>query len=67
MGVKSLSKYLNQYKAADEKSKDYAKKLIAMEEQTEYVLEDTQITLAIYVSPGEAPQESPAAENDNTN
>ena len=33
MGVKSLSKYLNQYKAADEKSKDYAKKLIAMEEQ----------------------------------
>ena len=33
----------------------------------ERVLEDTQITLAIYVSPGEAPQESPAAENDNTN
>ena len=33
MGVKSLSKYLNQYKAADEKSKDYAKKLIAMEER----------------------------------
>ena len=33
MGVKSLSKYLNQYKAADEKSKDYAKKLIAMEEK----------------------------------
>ena len=32
MGVKSLSKYLNQYKAADEKSKDCAKKLIAMEE-----------------------------------
>ncbi len=31
MGVKSLSKYLNQYEAADEKSKDYAKKLIAME------------------------------------
>ena len=33
MGVKSLSKYLNQYKAADEKSKDLAKKLIALEEQ----------------------------------
>lgn len=33
MGVKSLSKYLNQYEAADEKSKDYAKKLIAMEAQ----------------------------------
>ena len=33
MGVKSLSKYLNQYKAADEKSKDFAKKLIAMEEE----------------------------------
>jgi len=33
MGVKSLSKYLNQYQAADEKSKDFAKKLIAMEEK----------------------------------
>lgn len=32
MGVKSLSKYLNQYKAADEKSKDIAKKLIKLEE-----------------------------------
>ena len=31
MGVKSLSKFLNQDEAADEKSKDYAKKLIAME------------------------------------
>ena len=31
MGVKSLSKYLNKYGAADEKSKDCAKKLIAME------------------------------------
>ncbi len=31
MGVKSLSKYLNQYKAADEVSKDIAKKLIATE------------------------------------
>lgn len=33
MGVKSLSRYLNQYKAADEQSKDIVKKLIAMEEQ----------------------------------
>ena len=33
MGVKSLSKYLNQYAAADESAKDVCKKLIAMEEQ----------------------------------
>ena len=33
MGVKSLSRYLNQYAAADEKSKDIAKKLIALESQ----------------------------------
>lgn len=33
MGVKSLNKYLNQYKAADEKAKDIAKKLIQQEEQ----------------------------------
>ena len=32
MGVKSLSKYLNQYKAADEKSKNLAKRLIGTEE-----------------------------------
>ncbi len=32
MGVKSLSRYLNQYAAADESSKDIAKKLIAIEE-----------------------------------
>ena len=32
MGVKSLNKYLNQYKAADEDSKRLAKKLIRMEE-----------------------------------
>ena len=32
MGVKSLSKYLNQYKAADEVSKDIAKRLIKLEE-----------------------------------
>ena len=33
MGAKSLNKYLNQYKAADEKSKDIAKKLINLEEK----------------------------------
>ena len=33
MGVKSLSKYLNQYKAADESSKDIAKRLIKLEAQ----------------------------------
>ena len=32
MGVKSLSKYLNRYAAADEVSKDLAKRLIALEE-----------------------------------
>ncbi len=35
MGVKSLSEYLNQYKAADEKSKDITKKLIKIEEKLE--------------------------------
>ena len=33
MGVKSLSKYLNQYQAADEVSKDIAKRLIHLEAQ----------------------------------
>ena len=33
MGVKSLSKYLNQYTAADERSKDIAKRLIHLEAQ----------------------------------
>ena len=32
MGVKSLSQYLNQYQAADEASKDIAKRLIRSEE-----------------------------------
>ena len=32
MGVKSLSRYLNQYAAADEKSKDIACRLIRLEE-----------------------------------
>ena len=33
MGVKSLNKYLNQYEAADEKSKDITKRLINLEER----------------------------------
>ena len=33
MGVKSLNRYLNQYEAAEEKAKDIAKRLIALEEQ----------------------------------
>ncbi len=33
MGVKSLSRYLNQYQAADEKSKHITKNLISLEEQ----------------------------------
>jgi hypothetical protein len=32
MGVKSLSRYLNKYEAADESSKDIAKRLISSEE-----------------------------------
>lgn len=35
MGVKSLSRYLNQYAAADEFSKDIAKRLIALEDTLE--------------------------------
>lgn len=33
MGVKSLHRYLNQYKDADEKTKDIAKRLINLEEK----------------------------------
>ena len=33
MGVKSINKYLNLYKAADEKSKDIAKRISQMEER----------------------------------
>lgn len=32
MGIKSMSKYLNMYKAADERSKDIAKRIISAEE-----------------------------------
>ncbi|MBR3294533.1 MAG: hypothetical protein IKI69_08970 [Oscillospiraceae bacterium] len=32
MGVKSLNRYLNQYQAADERSKDMAKRLIQLED-----------------------------------
>ena len=40
MGVKSLSRYLNQYAAADESSKDLAKRLIALEERLAVELRD---------------------------
>ena len=40
MGVKSLSRYLNQYAAADEKSKDICKKLIKLGEQLAVDLRD---------------------------
>lgn len=33
MGIKSLNKYLNQYEAADQTSKDVCKKLISIEEE----------------------------------
>lgn len=33
MGVKSLGRYLNQYKAASEEAKDITKRLIALEDQ----------------------------------
>ena len=33
MGVKSLTKYLNKYKAADEASKDIAKRLISLDDR----------------------------------
>lgn len=33
MGVKTLNRYLNQYEAADEKSKDITKRLITLEER----------------------------------
>ncbi len=33
MGTKSLARYLNQYEAADEKSKDIAKRLISLEDK----------------------------------
>lgn len=40
MGVKSLSKYLNEYAAADEKSKDICKKLIKIEENLAVKMRD---------------------------
>lgn len=33
MGIKSLSRYMNQYKAADERSKNIAKRLVKAEEK----------------------------------
>lgn len=40
MGVKSLSRYLNQYAAADEQTKDVAKELICIESQLACDLRD---------------------------
>ena len=40
MGVKSLSRYLNEYAAADEISKDICKKLIKIEEQLSVGMRD---------------------------
>lgn len=40
MGVKTLSRYLNQYSAADEASKNIAKRLIRLEEQLAVELRD---------------------------
>ena len=33
MGIKSLSRYLNQYAAADERSKDFTQRLISLEQK----------------------------------
>ena len=40
MGVRSLSKYLNQYAAADERSKSIAKRVIAVEETLSHSMRD---------------------------
>lgn len=40
MGVKSLGRYLNQYKAASEEAKDITRRLMALEEQLEVELRE---------------------------
>jgi len=40
MGVKSLNKYLNEYEAADERSKDICKRLIHLEESLTHQIRD---------------------------
>ena len=40
MGVRSLSKYLNQYAAADERSKDITKRIISIEENLSHSMRD---------------------------
>jgi len=40
MGVKSLNKYLNEFEAADEKSKDICKRLINLEESLTHQIRD---------------------------
>lgn len=42
MGVKSLNRYLNEYKAADETSKDLTKRLIRLEER---LIDDVKVYL----------------------
>ena len=40
MGTKTLNRYLNQYKAADEKSKDLTKRLIRVEDDLTHALRE---------------------------
>lgn len=40
MGVKSLNKYLNEFEAADERSKDICKRLIQLEESLAHQIRD---------------------------
>lgn len=40
MGIKSISRYLNQYKAADQSAKSIAKRIIASEEYLENKIRD---------------------------
>ena len=40
MGIKSLNRYINQYKAADKKSKDLAKRLIGTEERLAFEIRE---------------------------
>ena len=40
MGIKSLNRYLNEYEAAEEYSKDVAKKLISLEQELSHAVRD---------------------------
>ena len=50
MGVKSLSRYLNQYKAASETAKDIAKRLINLEERLVVDLRVFVVSMWRYIS-----------------